>query len=129
MVYLNTFHDDSNSINILEETKRMILDIYMMIVGIWLVFVIYSFVIKDNDNYTHILTAVTAGILSFMLAYITYDGITDEYVMVINSVITTHSLNYAPGSIAYFFSIFGIVMIVYSVVHAIDIVYGDIREL
>jgi len=82
----------------------------------------YTWTSNDNENYTHILSGFTAGILYLILGFDMFGGVTRDYVMTNNSTSTIETVHYAPGSISLFLVIFGGIMILYSIVNAVDVV-------
>ena len=92
----------------------MNIEIYLMFIGIAVLLAIYSFIINDKQNYTHIITSALSGIMFLLIGLSTYSGVTDAYVLINNSTITNHEIVYQPPAIAGFFTVFGVIMILYT---------------
>ena len=100
----------------------MLLDLFIITICIAILMTFYSWLFKDEDNYTHILSGFTAGILYLILGFDMFGGITCDYVLLNNSTSTLETASYAPGSISLFLVIFGGIMILYATVMAVDVV-------
>ena len=98
------------------------LDIFIVTVSIAVLMTFYAWIYTDNENYTHILSGFTAGILYLILGFDMFGGVTRDYVMTNNSTSTIETVHYAPGSISLFLVIFGGIMILYAAVMAVDVV-------
>jgi len=99
-----------------------LLDIFIVTVSIAVLMTFYAWIYTDNENYTHILSGFTAGILYLILGFDMFSGVTCDYVLLNNSTSTIETVHYAPGSISLFLVIFGGIMILYSVITAVDVV-------
>ena len=98
------------------------LDIFIVTVSIAVLMTFYAWIYTDNENYTHILSGFTAGILYLILGFDMFGGVTRDYVMTNNSTSTIETVHYAPGSVSLFLVLFGGIMILYSIVNAVDVV-------
>lgn len=107
----------------------MIMDIYLAILGIALLFGVYSFVIRDMNNYTHIITAFISGVLYLILGYSTYQGITTSYVYFNGTHVNQELIAHTPSPIASFLCLFGGIMIVYAIILCMDLVNKEIDYL
>jgi len=99
-----------------------LLDIFIVTVSIAVLMTFYAWIYTDNENYTHILSGFTAGILYLILGFDMFGGVTRDYVMTNNSTSTIETVHYAPGSVSLFLVLFGGIMILYSIVNAVDVV-------
>jgi len=100
----------------------MLLDLFIITMCLAVLMTFYAWLFKDNENYTHILSGFTAGILYLILGFDMFGGVTYDYVMLNNSTSTIETVQYAQGSISLFLVIFGGIMILYSIVNAVDVV-------
>ncbi len=107
----------------------MIMDIYLAVLGITVIFGIYAFIVKDDNNYTHILTAFISGILYLILGYSTFQGITTSYMYYNGTSVNQELITYSPTSIAGFFCLFGGIMIVYAIILSMDVLSEEINHL
>ena len=93
----------------------MPIQMFALMFGMMILLIFYSFIRVDENNYTHILTAFAGGILSILLGLEVFDGI-DFYGS------TGHLASCSTGWIGLFLCAFGGIMILYAVVHAIDVI-------
>jgi len=105
----------------------MLLDIFIITMCLAVFMTFYAWIFKDNENYTHILSGFISGILYLILGFDMFGGVTRDYVMTNNSTSAIETVHYAPGAISLFLVIFGGIMILYSIVNAVDVV-RDVSE-
>ena len=110
-------------------TTHLLFPIFLIMVILTLVLTAYSFIIKDPDYYTHIISSTTVSILYFILGYNAYHGIgftdvvdTATFVngTITSSVETVIITTYAYSWLAMLFIIAGAIMALYALVNAIE---------
>lgn len=110
-------------------TTHLLFPIFLIMVILTLVLTAYSFIIKDPDYYTHIISSTTVSILYFILGYNAYHGIgftdvvdTATFVngTITSSVGTVIITTYAYSWLAMLFIIAGAIMALYALVNTIE---------
>jgi hypothetical protein len=100
----------------------MPIQMFALMFGMMLLLVFYSFIRVDENNYTHILTAFSGGVLSLLLGLEVFDGI-DFYGD------SGWLAECSTGWIGLFLCVFGGIIILYAAVHAIDVVRETSEKL
>lgn len=103
----------------------MNIELYLMFIGIGVLLAIYSFIVNDNQNYTHIITSALSGIMFLLIGLTTYSGVTESYILLNNSTVTNHQIIYQPPAIAGFFTVFGVIMILYTLLSIWQLFDGE----
>lgn len=83
----------------------MLIDIYMMIIGASVLLAFYSFLIKDKENHTPIITSCFSGLMFILLSLSSFEGLTTQA----NEVI-----EFDPTLVGGFFMVFSIIMVSYT---------------
>lgn len=89
------------------------------------VFMIYSFIVKDRNNYTDIILSLIAGLLSFITAISIMAGV--KYAFGGTSGILTYT--YQSQSVGTVFIIIGVIMILIGIVKIYDVVQDASEEI
>ena len=116
----------------------MIIELFLVIAGIGAVTALYAFLYNDKENFTHIISGLLSGVIWIILGYQAYIGI--EFQNVIEtSTFTNGSLSsisnevvlssYQYGWLGMLFVILGVIMILYSIVQAVNANKDIIEEL
>ena len=116
----------------------MIIELFLVIAGIGAVTALYAFLYNDKENFTHIISGFLSGVVWIMLGYQAYIGI--EFQNVIEtSTFTNGSLStisnevvlssYQYGWLGMLFVMLGVIMILYSIVQAVNANKDIIEEL
>lgn len=95
----------------------MLIDIYMMLIGTSVLLAFYSFLIKDNQHQTNMITSMLSGLMFILLGLSSYEGLTTQS----NDVI-----EFNPALVGGFFTVFGIIMILYTLL-LINKIMSDIK--
>lgn len=106
----------------------MIYELYILIFIIGVVSIFYTFLYRDADNFTHIITGFLSAILFFILGYNMYIGVNIDYVVLtksytngsitnLTSEISTQSYQY--DWLGLLFILIGAIMALYSIVQII----------
>lgn len=85
----------------------MLIDIYMMLIGTSIILVFYSFLIVDKQNHTSIITSCLSGLMFLLLGLSSFEGLTTQ---------TNTIINFDPSIVGGFFTVFGIIMILYTLI-------------
>ena len=83
----------------------MLIDVYMMLIGTSVLLAFYSFLIKDNEYYTNMITSMLSGLMFMLLGLSSFEGLTTQ---------TNDIINFNPSLVGGFFTVFGIIMILYT---------------
>ena len=116
----------------------MIIELFLVIAGIGAVTALYAFLYNDKENFTHIISGLLSGVIWIILGYQAYIGI--EFQNVIEtSTFTNGSLStisnevvlssYQYGWLGMLFVMLGVIMMLYSVVQAVNANKDIIEEL
>lgn len=116
----------------------MIIELFLVIAGIGAVTALYAFLYNDKENFTHIISGLLCGVIWIILGYQAYIGI--EFQNVIEtSTFTNGSLStisnevvlssYQYGWLGMLFVMLGVIMMLYSVVQAVNANKDIIEEL
>lgn len=106
----------------------MIFELYSIIFIFAILTLIYAFLFKDSNNYTHIISGFLSTLLFFILGYNIYIGVDIDYV-VLTSTYTNGSITnltsgvssdtYQYGWMGLLFIVVGVIMALYSIVQII----------
>ena len=116
----------------------MIIELFLVIAVIGAVTALYAFLYNDKENFTHIISGLLSGVIWIILGYQAYIGI--EFQNVIEtSTFTNGSLStisnevvlssYQYGWLGMLFVMLGVIMMLYSVVQAVNANKDIIEEL
>ena len=116
----------------------MISDLFIVIAAIGAVTAAYAFLYNDKENFTHIISGLLSGVVWIMLGYQAYIGI--EFQNVIETATFTNGSlssignevvlsSYQYGWLGMLFIMLGVIMILYSVVQAVNANKDIIEEL
>lgn len=116
----------------------MIIELFLVIAGLGAITSLYAFLYDDKENFTHIISGLLSGVVWFILGYQAYIGI--EFQNVIEtSTFTNGSLStisnevvlssYQYGWLGMLFVVLGVIMMLYSVVQAVNANKDIIEEL
>ena len=116
----------------------MISELYIVIAMLGAVTAAYAFLYNDKENFTHIISGLLSGVIWIILGYQAYIGI--EFQNVIEtSTFTNGSLStisnevvlssYQYGWLGMLFVMLGVIMILYSIVQAVNANKDIIEEL
>lgn len=92
----------------------MLIEIYIILILIALITAIYAVLVKDDTNYTHIISGVISGVVSLLVGYQAYIGIGFLYEGDLNT--------YQYSWIGMLFIVAGVIMILYSLIQTTQIV-------
>ena len=116
----------------------MISDLFIVIAAIGAVTAAYAFLYNDKENFTHIISGLLSGVVWIILGYQAYIGIEFQNVIetatfdngtlsaISNEVVLS---SYQYGWLGMLFIMFGVIMILYSVVQAVNANKDIIEEL
>jgi len=93
----------------------MIVGMFILMTIVMSTFTLYAVLHTDKNNYTHILMAVTSGIVFILAGFEILDGLT-YYAGSTLSIVVENSW------IGMLFIVLGVLMILYAAIHAIDII-------
>ncbi len=93
----------------------MIVEMFIPLFILMIVLTMYSFLRVDVENYSHIVSGFTGGILSLLLGFEVFDGI-ELYGD--SSLLTT----FDSGWVGLFLCVFGGIVVLYSVLQIINII-------
>ena len=116
----------------------MISELYIVIAMLGAITAAYAFLYNDEENFTHIISGLLSGVIWIILGYQAYIGI--EFQNVIEtSTFTNGSLStisnevvlssYQYGWLGMLFIMLGVIMILYSIVQAVNANKDIIEEL
>ena len=116
----------------------MIIELFIVIAAIGAVTAAYAFLYNDKENFTHIISGLLSGVVWIMLGYQAYIGI--EFQNVIETATFTNGSlssignevvlsSYQYGWLGMLFIMLGVIMILYSVVQAVNANKDIIEEL
>ena len=116
----------------------MIIELFVVIAAIGAVTAAYAFLYNDKENFTHIISGLLSGVVWIILGYQAYIGIEFKNVIetatfdngtlsaISNEVVLS---SYQYGWLGMLFIMFGVIMILYSVVQAVNANKDIIEEL
>jgi len=107
----------------------MIIELYLVVGIIGAVAALYTFLYEDKENYTHIISGFISGLIFIILGYQAYIGI--EFQNVIETSTFTNGTisaienevilsSYQYGWLGMLFVVFGIIMILYSIIQGVN---------
>ena len=100
------------------QSSAIPIDVFISLVIISFIFMVYSFLYTDMNNYTHIISSVLAALINFIIAFNAYIGVTKLVAAgnYINEVV------YQSSAIASVFIILGLVMLLLTVAKTFDVI-------
>lgn len=103
-------------------TSGIIFGLFALMVLFAAGMMLYSFLIDDTNNYTHIITAFISGIVYILAGYSAFGGI---------KFYGSAALLYTDQTawIAMVFILLGVIMFLYMLVKAVDLVRGISEEI
>ena len=116
----------------------MIIELFLVIAGIGAVTALYAFLYNDKENFTHIISGFLSGVVWIMLGYQAYIGIEFQNVIetatfdngslssIGNEVVLS---SYQYGWLGMLFIMLGVIMVLYSIVQAVNANKDIIEEL
>ena len=116
----------------------MIIELFLVIAALGAVTAAYAFLYNDKENFTHIISGLLSGVVWIMLGYQAYIGIEFQNVIetatfdngslssIGNEVVLS---SYQYGWLGMLFIMLGVIMILYSVVQAVNANKDIIEEL
>ena len=116
----------------------MIIELFLVIAGIGAVTALYAFLYNDKENFTHIISGFLSGVVWIMLGYQAYIGIEFQNVIETatfdNGTLSTISnevvlSSYQYGWLGMLFIMLGVIMVLYSIVQAVNANKDIIEEL
>lgn len=116
----------------------MISELFIVIAAIGAVTAAYAFLYNDKENYTHIISGLLSGVVWIILGYQAYIGIEFQNVIETatfdNGTLSTISnevvlSSYQYGWLGMLFVMLGAIMILYTIVQAVNANKDIIEEL
>ena len=116
----------------------MIIELFIVIAAIGAVTAAYAFLYNDKENFTHIISGLLSGVVWIMLGYQAYIGIEFQNVIetatfdngslssIGNEVVLS---SYQYGWLGMLFIMLGVIMVLYSIVQAVNANKDIIEEL
>ena len=116
----------------------MISELYIVIAMLGAVTAAYAFLYNDKENFTHIISGLLSGVIWIILGYQAYIGIEFQNVIetatfdngslstISNEVVLS---SYQYGWLGMLFVMLGVIMILYSIVQAVNANKDIIEEL
>ena len=116
----------------------MISELFIVIAALGAITAAYAFLYNDKENFTHIISGLLSGVVWIILGYQAYIGI--EFQNVIETATFTNGSlssignevvlsSYQYGWLGMLFIMLGVIMILYSVVQAVNANKDIIEEL
>lgn len=116
----------------------MISELFIVIAGLGAVTALYAFLYNDKENFTHIISGLLSGVVWIILGYQAYIGIEFQNVIETstfdNGTLSTISnevvlSSYQYGWLGMLFIMLGVIMVLYSIVQAVNANKDIIEEL
>jgi len=93
----------------------MLIDIYMMLIGTSVLLAFYSFLIRDKENHTTIVTSCLSSLMFILISLSSYEGLTTQ---------ANEKITFDPSMVGGFFMVFGIIMLF----HTLLLIYQVIND-